>query len=244
MTSMTEQVLDVPKGTLSVADSFLSIQGEGKLSGVPSWFIRVSGCNLSCTWCDTPHASWKARGATRSVDDLVTEAARSGVRHVVITGGEPMLFPAVAQLTAKLREGGLHVTLETAGTVDRDIHVDLMSISPKLANSTPWVREDGRHAVEHEAQRMRPDILRALMQRGDDLQLKFVVQYPSDVQEIERVLDLLPGCQREDVLLMPEGVDGDPSPALRKLIVSACLSHGWRYCDRLHIRLFGNRRGM
>ncbi|MFG0252257.1 MAG: radical SAM protein, partial [Phycisphaerales bacterium JB038] len=72
---------------LPIAETFASIQGEGKLTGVPSWFIRVAGCNLRCTWCDTPYTSWSPQGASRSVDELVEEALNSGLKHAVLTGG-------------------------------------------------------------------------------------------------------------------------------------------------------------
>jgi 7-carboxy-7-deazaguanine synthase len=110
------------------------------LTGVPSWFCRVSGCNLRCTWCDTPYASWQpelAGGAPRSIDSLLEEARASAVHHAVLTGGEPMLFPAVAMLAERLHGQRMHITIETAGTIFRDLPCDLLSLSPKLANSTP-----------------------------------------------------------------------------------------------------------
>ncbi len=228
---------------LPIAETFASIQGEGKLTGVPSWFIRVAGCNLRCTWCDTPYTSWSPQGASRTVDDLVEEALTSGLKHAVLTGGEPMLFPAIAPLAERLSAAGMHTTMETAGTVDQDLRVDLMSLSPKLSNSTPSQRQDGKFAAEHEARRINTPVLQELLRRGEDVQLKFVVQYPSDLREIEALLKTLHDWNPGDVLLMPQGYQGEPSEALRKLLVSACLSHGWRYCDRLHIRLFGNTRG-
>lgn len=123
--------------TLKIAETFTSIQGEGKLTGVPSFFIRVSGCNLRCVWCDTPYASWNPEGRARTIESLVEEAGASCVRHVVVTGGEPMLFEPVTELTRRLKDAGFHITIETAGTLDRAVTCDLMSISPKLSNSVP-----------------------------------------------------------------------------------------------------------
>lgn len=237
MTTQTEIV------TLPIAEMFASIQGEGKLTGVPSWFVRVAGCNLRCTWCDTPYASWSPQGGQCGVDEVASRAIASGLRHAVLTGGEPMLFPAIAPLTQKLRAAGMHITMETAGTVDQDVQVDLMSLSPKLANSTPTKRQGGKYAHQHDEQRINIPVLQRLIACGDDIQFKFVVQYPSDIREIQEILAQLQGWRTEDILLMPQGYKGEPSAALSRLIVNACLKHGWRYCDRLHIRLFGNTRG-
>lgn len=133
--------------TLPISETFVSIQGEGVLAGTPSWFVRLSGCNLRCAWCDTPYASWRPDGAARSIDALVTEAraasSAGGVRHAVITGGEPMMFLGVGALAARLGEF-LHVTIETAGTIFRPVSAHLMSISPKLANSTPTIEQAQR----------------------------------------------------------------------------------------------------
>jgi len=138
---------------MKVSEIFHSIQGEGKLAGMPSVFIRTSGCNLRCTWCDTPYSSWTPEGETVSVDEVMERLALYGSTHAVVTGGEPLVDPDVPALTHRLREAGYHVTLETAATVWRDVHCDLASISPKLGNSTPWDREGGRWAAAHEEHR-------------------------------------------------------------------------------------------
>src|SRR6056297_1903614 len=123
--------------SLRVAETFDSVQGEGRLTGVASHFIRLAGCNLRCWFCDTPYASWQAEGAAQTLAQLVDDARASGCRHVVLTGGEPLLPAAVGTLTAALRAAGLHLTIETAGTIDRAIACDLLSLSPKLAGSAP-----------------------------------------------------------------------------------------------------------
>lgn len=227
---------------LPVAETFTSIQGEGKLAGVPSWFVRVSGCNLRCAWCDTPYASWRPETGTRAVDDLVKEGAASGVRHAVITGGEPMIFPQIGALTRELGAAGMHTTIETAGTVYRPVHANLMSISPKLASSTPAPDVAGAWSARHESTRINIPALQALLDAFPERQLKFVVTGAADIEEIESLLARLHGWQSTDVLLMPEGV-ATPTPEARALVLAECLRHNWRYCNRLHIELFGNRRG-
>lgn len=233
-----------------VSEIFSSIQGEGKLTGVPSWFLRLSGCNLRCTWCDTPYASWNPEGDKRTVDSLVQDARESGLSHAVVTGGEPMIFKELPQLCAILREIGMHITIETAGTVFpedwSDLACDLMSISPKLANSTP-AKDDSRDPLgvwhdKHEARRLDSAVLNRLIAGFSDRQLKFVVADEGDLGEIRSVLADLSGYEPGDVMLMPEGTS-TPEPGSTEWIVRACLESGWRYCNRLHIELFGDRRG-
>lgn len=240
----------VERDALPISETFLSIQGEGKLTGVPSFFIRVSGCNLRCGWCDTPYASWNPEGSARSIKALLHEAASSSARHVVVTGGEPMLFPNIVPLTHALKQAGLHVTIETAGTIHADVACDLMSISPKLRNSTPMV-DAGTHdprdpsgawRQRHEARRINLAALTRLIHTYEQRQLKFVVSSIEDISEIERLLSSLPPLPRDDILLMPEGVT-PPTPETRSWIIQQCMSRGWRYCTRLHIELFGNTRG-
>lgn len=242
---MVLPALQPSTATLPTSETFLSIQGEGVLAGVPSYFIRLSGCNLRCTWCDTPYASWNPDGGPIALADLVRRAAGSGARHVVITGGEPMIFAGLDALCAALYERGSHITIETAGTVFRDVACDLMSISPKLTNSTPRndPRDaDGRWARLHEERRLNFDALQRLLDRYPQRQLKFVVSAPDDLAEIETVLARLAGWRPDQVLLMPEGVV-PPAPQTKGWIAQACVDRGWRYCARLHIELFGNKRG-
>ncbi|MGP1347666.1 MAG: 7-carboxy-7-deazaguanine synthase QueE [Phycisphaerales bacterium] len=236
--------------SLPVSETFTSIQGEGTLAGVPSYFLRVAGCNLRCVWCDTPYASWNPEGVRRSVSDLIAEGAAAGVRHAVLTGGEPMIFDAIATLAAGLRGAGMHITIETAGTVFRTVPCDLMSISPKLANSTP--RDDprdpsGAWAQRHEARRTNLDALAALITAPWAYQLKFVVASPADIPEIEQLLTAIEhragaSIPPDRILLMPEGV-AIPPPGTTRWIADLCVQRGWRYCPRLHIELYGNTRG-
>lgn len=231
---------------LSIAETFLSLQGEGKLAGTPSHFIRVSGCNLRCAWCDTPYSSWSPEGSARGIAELADAAATSGAGHAVVTGGEPMVFPGVIELCARLRGRGMHVTVETAGTVFRAVGCDLLSLSPKLSNSTPAAGDQrdpgGAWRTRHEARRLDRGALAGLLGLECEKQLKFVVCSPGDLDEIDALLAGLSGWSPADVFLMPEGVTA-PSPETREWVTRACLERGFRYGHRLHIELFGHRRG-
>lgn len=226
---------------LPIAETFVSVQGEGRLTGMPSWFCRVSGCNLRCAWCDTPYASWNPEGDARPLASLLDEARGTGATHAVLTGGEPMLFEAIVPLARGLADAGMHVTIETAGTIDRPVHADLMSISPKLATSTPGP-EAGAWRARHESRRLDHAVLQGLLDRYPERQLKFVVAAPGDLAEIEALLARLRGWSPPDVLLMPEGT-GPIDPARARAVAAACIERGWRYCHRVHIDLFGHRRG-
>ncbi len=232
--------------SLPISETFTSIQGEGKLTGVPSFFIRVSGCNLRCGWCDTPYASWSPDGQTQPIESLVEQASASGVKHIVLTGGEPMMFDASTELTQQLRARGLHITIETAGTIHRDLACDLMSISPKLSNSDP-ARGDARDPLgvwreRHQQRRTNTTALQALIDSYVNRQLKFVVTSPADLAEIDTLLSRLHNWSPDDIQLMPEGI-APPTPEQTEWVVGECLRRNWRYCRRLHIDIFGNKRG-
>jgi 7-carboxy-7-deazaguanine synthase len=237
-----------------IAETFASIQGEGGLAGTPSFFIRVSGCNLRCIWCDTPHASWNPEGDHRTIESLVSEARASGLDHIVITGGEPMMFSQIEPLCAALkkdhrREASAmkhssptpHITIETAGTIFRDLDCDLMSISPKLSNSTPGL-EHGEWSKRHEARRLDFTDLQQLIDHFPQRQFKFVVTGEDDLAEVDAILARLRGWRDDEIFLMPEGVT-TPTRERRERVLAMCRSRNWRYGPRLHIELFGHVRG-
>ncbi len=219
---------------MKIAEIFYSIQGEGMLAGVPSVFIRSSGCNLRCSWCDTPYTSWNPEGSHMTVDEIVERAASFGASHAVVTGGEPMIAEGIVELTEKLK---MHVTIETAGTVFQPVQCDLMSISPKLANSTP----QGDFARRHERLRYQPEILKGLMRFP--YQLKFVVVAERDLDEIHRIVEET-GADRERVVLMPEGTGAAAIAERGRWIAEICKRENFRYSPRLHVDLWGNRRGV
>jgi 7-carboxy-7-deazaguanine synthase len=227
---------------MKIAEIFYSLQGEGMLTGVPSVFVRTSGCNLRCVWCDTPYTSWSPEGTEMSIAAILEAVRQYPARHAVVTGGEPMIAPGIVELTQSLRQLGLHVTIETAGTVYIPVACDLMSISPKLANSTPHEREGGKWASQHERLRYQPEVLRKLMAEYD-YQLKFVVASPEDLAEIAAVLRDM-SADRSRVVLMAEGTTSEVIRERAPWLTEICKREGFRYSPRLHIDLWGNRRGV
>ena len=227
---------------MKIAEIFYSIQGEGSLVGVPSVFVRTSGCNLRCTWCDTPYTSWQPDGEDRSIEQILAEVKPFNASHVVITGGEPMIMPEMAALTDAIGSLGAHITIETAGTVYARVRCDLMSISPKLANSTPWEREGGRWAAQHERLRYRPEVLRKLIAEYP-YQLKFVMASAGDLDEISRIQAEL-SVSPASIILMPEGTDRDILRERGVWLAEVCKQRGFRFSPRLHVELWGNRRGI
>jgi 7-carboxy-7-deazaguanine synthase len=223
---------------LKIAELFYSVQGEGSLVGAPSVFIRTSGCNLRCSWCDTPYTSWQPEGADLPLERILDEVKSHPTRYVVVTGGEPMIAPEIVPLTERLRALGRHITIETAGTVFHPVACDLMSISPKLANSTP----EGPWSAQHDRLRIQPGTLRDLMDRYE-YQLKFVVEKPADLEEIQALVRLLE-ADRERVILMPEGTDAERLRERAVWLAEICKQEGFRLSPRLHVDLYGNRRGV
>lgn len=223
---------------MKIAEIFYSLQGEGSLLGVPSVFVRTSGCNLRCSWCDTPYTSWHPEGDEMSVEQILAQVLAHPARHAVLTGGEPMIQPQLIPLSHALREAGWHITIETAGTVDAAVACDLMSISPKLANSTP----PGDWAIRHENTRINLPVLRALMAKGA-YQLKFVVAAPEDLAEIRSLVDTL-AADPGHVILMPEGRSPELLRERSLWLAPICLAHGYRLSPRLHVDLWGDRRGV
>ena len=230
------------RGTVWVSETFTSRQGEGKLTGSETFFIRTSGCNLRCWYCDTPYASWNPGGEKISIAEIVQLAIQSGRRHVVLTGGEPLLPPESAQLCEQLQAAGFHLTVETAGTIDRELRADLMSISPKLRGSTPDATAHPRWNALHQQRRMPLDVMRRLIDRSTDFQLKFVADSPHDFAEIVDVADRLQ-VAASDVWIMPQGSTIEAMDQAMQWLKPWVHSQGFQYCDRMQIRWFGNRRG-
>lgn len=237
---------------------FLSVQGEGKSIGRPSVFVRLSTCNLYCTFCDTDY-TWNWQGTAfrhrrdaepgyRKFDpgrDLVelppgaiaAEVARFDCRNVVLTGGEPLLQQGeLAELLRSLRalDPEYRFEIETNGTVvpaaDLDALVEQYNVSPKLENS--GVQE--RHRVRSEAL--------AFFARSPKATFKFVVMEARDVEEVADCVRLhsLPA---DRIWLMPEGSSSETIRGRQRWLADVCAARGFQLGDRLHIHLYGDERG-
>lgn len=235
--------------SLRISETFSSVQGEGLHLGVPSTFIRTSGCNLRCVWCDTPYASWNPEGPTISVESLAQHAKEFGNNHVVLTGGEPMLFDPIVDLVNALQQNGHAITMETAGTIHRTLPGVFMSISPKPAHSLPPPETPGDWRNRHEKTRFQPDVIAKLIEEHT-YQLKFVVK-PEEPNSIEEIQNMISEVEKycsapvplTNVFLMPEGRDSDTINHRLKLLVPVCEKTGFRLAPRLQINLFGDTRG-
>ncbi len=246
---------------MRIAEIYASLQGEGLLTGTPSVFVRASGCNLRCWFCDTPYTSWEPEGEDWSVEEVVAEAERlkwgrlpacresgrqdacpTDIHHIVITGGEPMLFAEMIPLCDRLHTAGWHITIETAGTLFLPVKCDLMSISPKLTNSTPPILRAGKWHERHERTRHQPQVIRRLL--GEyNYQLKFVIEEYGNLDEVQSWLAEFPGVPRDCVLLMPEGVDLAVLRSIGEWLEPYCCQHGFGFCPRKHIEWYGAKRG-
>jgi 7-carboxy-7-deazaguanine synthase len=227
-----------------ISEIFYSIQGEGELTGVPSVFVRTSGCNLRCNWCDTMYASWEPEGKQMSLAEILTEVDSHPAQHCVLTGGEPMIAKGIHELAHALRGRGKHITVETAATIaPDDIACDLASLSPKLSNSVPDDRLPDTWRQKHEQLRRQPEIIQQWLDHYP-YQLKFVVTSAEDYEEIQSLLSQVSRkIPPAKVLLMPEGTSTTVIRGRDETLLDLCKRHGFRYCNRLHVELFGHTRG-
>jgi 7-carboxy-7-deazaguanine synthase len=225
---------------MKVSEVFYSIQGEGRLAGTPSVFVRVAGCPLRCKWCDTAYA-WDATAAkNRSVDDLVAEVLGYNCPHIVITGGEPMDCPELPDFLSGLAAPNRHITVETAGLlfIPR-LNCHLMSISPKLSSSLP---DDPALAAEHDKLRLNIEAIRNLL-ACYDYQLKFVIDREKDLDEIKELLRQLPRSAAEHVMLMPQARTREELLQKAPMVAEMCKTSGFAFSDRLQMLLWNGQPG-
>jgi 7-carboxy-7-deazaguanine synthase len=235
-----------------ISEIYKCMQGEGRLTGTPSILIRTSTCNLRCGWidpktgvmskCDTPFTSWNPEINQMSISDIikyVVELAGTEIKHIILSGGEPTMQKETPELCSQLKVLGFHITIETNGTFDFKGPADLLSISPKLANSTPHGTE---FAEMHERNRKNIDTLLKLT-RSFDFYLKFVVTSDVDLIEIEEIRTALQ-IEPLKIYLMPEGQTPEALQQKRLWLEQLCINRGYRYTDRLHIIIHGPKRGV
>jgi len=226
---------------MRISEIFYSLQGEGFLAGVPSAFIRLAGCPLRCRWCDTKYAWSEKAGAHYSIDKIVQTVQQSQGKFVVITGGEPMVDSDLPQLVQALKKSGRHITIETAGIAFiPDLVCDLMSISPKLSNSTP---ADPQLAAIHEDSRLDVAVLGELIDNYD-YQLKFVVDSQADLPEIQQTVEEIGNVDFEKVMLMPQAKTRDELLAKSPMVADMCIRSGFAFSPRLHILLWNGKRAV
>lgn len=241
---------------MNISELFFSIQGEGKRTGVPSFFIRTNNCNLRCMFasgnlCDTPYTSWTPEDEHNigelSIDDIINEYKNSGAVDAVITGGEPTLqYDELTDLCYKLKNLGAYITLETNGTRDGLFleYIDLISVSPKLKSSIPF---DTKYEKMHLQNRINLDVLKIYhdynVKGNKSIQWKFVYCNEKDIDEIIQLQQKV-GFVNRDIYLMPEGITEKDISAKRKELVDVCKKYSFNYTERLHILIWGSKRGV
>ncbi len=252
-----------------------TIQGEGKLSGIPSLFIRLSGCNLRCVWgekegdktvsmCDTPNSTFYTHESQWwNEDDILSTVKHNigNIKHVVITGGEPMLqAERLIPLCRSLKEElNLHITIETNGTMfNKELAglIDLFSISPKLSNSNPTPAKLNKLDLpnagiytQHTGTRINIPVLQQFIDYCNTgnkmIQFKFVVFKKNDEHEIKSdFLDKLTGWRLDDIMVMPLGADKKELDVFTPVALKIAISNGWRFSNRMHIELFKETIGV
>ncbi len=232
---------------------FHTIQGEGKFVGVPSVFIRLSSCNLRCEWlkedgktnlCDTAYSSHFPENEKRTISEVIETIGRFNCKHVVITGGEPYLQPQLPALIDEIKKHGHYITIETNGTIYLPTKADFISLSPKLASSCVKTSKDFE---EHQKLRLNRDALTNFITKHD-YQLKFVVNHESDINEIEEIQKHLEGVTNksiaENIYLMPQAITKDELIKKSLEVVDWAKTKSWNFTDRLHVRLWGPKRGV
>lgn len=215
-----------------------TLQGEGPSAGRRAGFVRLGRCNQQCTFCDTPYTwDWDRYDPAvelheMTVDTILEQVDAMDVPMVVLTGGEPLLQQrGLEPLLRALKQRGLRVEVETAGTIAPTVLdlVDQWNVSPKLANSgNPLER------------RYKPDVLRVFQATGQAV-FKFVACEATDLDEIAAMVD---ECGLTDVWVMPEGTDAATLEKRSQAIGDAVVARGWNLTTRLHILIWGDKRGV
>lgn len=267
---------------LPICDLFTSIQGEGKFTGCPSIFIRVSGCNLRCVFrdsiCDTAYSSFCPEKGSYTEDDVITMInANKHINHIVITGGEPLLYKKdLEKLLNRIWDPRMVITIETNGTMPMlnplsRFKIALYSVSPKLATSVPAIGQtikvgdkeilfDTQEVEKLNTTRINISNLVDIAMKANDYQMKFVYSNDESVAEILDIYSRMEAKAQEiggflyeyysthnpmnNTMLMPEGDVNSKLSAKREACVTECIKRGWRYCERIHVIIWGDKRAV
>lgn len=240
----------VTTDTLAVSEVFgLTFQGEGKNLGMPCYFLRLAGCNLSCVWCDTPYTwDWTGKNGkvydpkqeihqfkSRDVHEILHRRARAdNVYNLVISGGEPLLQQkTLIPLVNILKNDGWWIEVETAGTREPDfwLNVDQFNVSLKLENSGNSF-----------AKRHKPEAIKAFV-KDPRAYFKFVICNEDDMREVNEIA-IWYSIEPRRIYVMPEGKDPDSIQQHTQMMAQAAIRHGWNLTTRLQVQLYGNQRGI
>ncbi|AQQ70659.1 7-carboxy-7-deazaguanine synthase [Limihaloglobus sulfuriphilus] len=229
-----------------INEIFYSIQGEGRLAGRPSVFVRHAGCTLRCDFCDTPYAQSPDSGTRYSLNHVVEKVRSYKCPNLVITGGEPMANPVLERLVEMTWPLFETITIETNGTCFRqlDPRLDnvLMSISPKFNDRQ---RAGYQHSFDVEPESgliSQGTILRLV--NSYDYQLKFVVGADTDIKKIRRTVEGLGCANQRDIFLMPEAKNRREYIRASRHVVDLCLKYGYSFSPRHHIMIWDTKIGV
>lgn len=241
--------MNSPDNTINLSEIFVTIQGEGRYLGLPSIFVRTSGCNLRCQWgetiCDTPYTSWHSESRITEVDAVVDEILEFAskferIKNIVLTGGEPLLQKNIDDVLSKLSKRNFFISLETNGTIYKSLPIQFVSISPKLGSSVPI---SSKYASSHDMIRYNKEALRSWISNYQ-YQLKFVINDDvNDEEEILRIISELEISEDDHIYLMPQGTTREQIHENSRKCIALSIKYGWRYTPRAHIEIYGNKRG-
>ena len=250
--------IESSKKVIPINEIYTCLQGEGKLMGIPHILIRVTGCKLRCqfanSFCDTPYSSWSPEKGKFSYGDIHNFYEKhSHIKHTMITGGGPTSHPEMLQELCKIgKQYGHYITIETEGSEYVSTVGDLISLSPKLSNSTPrpgtvmpftGKKVTEKQKEQHEKWRCNYDAMKELLSYHWDYQLKPVISNKSDLIEFQKVQNIL-NVPNNKVYLMPEGLNREQLTRRRQWLSDVCLQEGYNFTDRLHIITYGDKRGV
>lgn len=241
-----------------IIEIYTCLQGEGRDTGKPMILVRMSGCRLRCqfsdtSFCDTAYASWKPDKGQYTLNDVVKIIRDNPqIKHLLITGGGPTLNPTLlTELVNIGNELGKYVCIETEGSEFVQTRADFISLSPKLANSSPRIGTklpfDNERLVtekdfaQHEKWRRSYDAMERLISQHKDYQFKPVITCEADLLEVRHLIKIL-SIPPQKVWIMPEGTTSEELDKNRKWLVDVCIREGWNFTDRLHVTIFGNKR--